>query len=262
MGKARNFAYGITPSGSRRGRVTSDYGLFHQSNSQSRITGVQYLTRYKRITARFALFNGWALTGSARFGARDAGITYLRTAQMNVDSNNNKAFSARLALMPVSGLEIGATFFRQQLDDKDLDIFNDIMGRNMLGDPTDDDTDTRCGVHLSYDRGPFALKAEYFQGDVADVGCTWWYVLSGYTFEKFKASIYLRYCSATYDQHRVPSLRASAAWDKSQFTPLIIYHINRHAKLFFEYYVNWEDAPSGADHADNNYGFIELILFY
>ena len=50
-GKARNFAYGITPTGSSRGRVTSDYGLFHESNSQSRITGIQYLTKYKKFKA-------------------------------------------------------------------------------------------------------------------------------------------------------------------------------------------------------------------
>ncbi len=270
VGKTRNWAYGITAAGGPTGRVTSDYSLFDESNAQSRITGIQYLTTYKKkLKMNFAVFNGWSIAGDrARYGARPGGVRYLRTGQMNLDDNNNKAYSMRIAMLPVDGLEMGATFFRSKLSDDDLRGFNAIMGRNpgtrgnFRGNPTDDDEHTRGGLDLAYDKGPFALKAEYFWGEVADVRCNWWYVMVGYKFKKIKTDFYVRYCQANYDQHRVRDITGSGAWDKEQFTPLIIYHLHRRAKLYFEYYVNWEDAPSGAHHRDNNYGFIELILFY
>lgn len=261
-GKARNFAYGICPTGSSRGRVTSDYGLFHESNGQSRITGIQYLTTYKKFKANFALFNGWALTGGARYGARPGGVTYLRTAQLNLDDDNNKAFSTRWAYEFSKCLEIGATFFRAKLPAEDIDIFNNIMGRNTLGTATNDDEHMRMGIDLAYDKGPFSLKAEYFQGEIADVDCNWWYAMAGYKVKSLKSDFYLRYAQANYDQTRVANLANSAAWDKDQVTALWIYHLHPRAKLYFEYYWNMEDNPNGTHHADNDYGFVELILFY
>ena len=98
VGKTRNMAFGITPAGSYDGRVTSDYSLFQESNNISRITGLQYLTKWQNWKWNFAAFNGYAIAGdTGRFGAKPAGIRMLRIGQMDLDDNDNKAYSTRLA---------------------------------------------------------------------------------------------------------------------------------------------------------------------
>ena len=128
VGKFRKFSLGIACTGVDR--VYSDYGLFHESMTQSWITGLQYFTKYGKFKANVAVFNGWALSSTARFGARPAGIRYLRTSQENLDDNYDKAVSMRLAYLPINGLEVGFSGYRQELSDADLAAFNQIMGRD------------------------------------------------------------------------------------------------------------------------------------
>ena len=267
-GKFRNFAIGISPTGADR--VYSDYGLFHESQSQSRITGLQYLTKYGKFKANFAVFNGWALSSGARYGARPAGIRYLRTTQENLDDNSDKAVSMRVAYLPINGLEVGFSGFRQELSDADMAAFNQIMGRDTktfgisaAGKPSTDCEHWRAGMDLEYKRDPFHFQSQYFFGEVSDVRANWWYVMGGYKIPRFKTDVYLKYSQANYDQERIPDIRASGAWDKGELAPLIIYSIHPKAKLFFEYYVLHNNDPDGyKGHTQNNYGFIELILFY
>jgi outer membrane murein-binding lipoprotein Lpp len=267
VGKFRNFAYGISPTGPDR--VYSDYGLFHESNSQSRITGIQYMTKWNRFKANVAVFNGWSLSSSQRFGARPAGIRYLRQNQMNIDDNSNKASSLRLAYAPIEGLETGITGYYQRLSNSDLAAFNAIMGRNRgtagnaAGNPTDKNREWRTGFDLEYKRGPFHFQSQYFWGEVADVKANWWYAMAGYKLKQFNTDFYVKYEKAQYDQQRYPDINASGAWDRSSFSPLIVYTIHPQVKLFFEYYFEYLAVPSGYNgDTDNNYGFVELILFY
>jgi len=283
VGKSRNWAFGITPAGGPKGRVTSDYSLVESSLNQSRITGLQYLTTYdinetQKLTANFALFNGWGLAGSGTTrnsgqvrtrDYRDAkAVRVLRNGQNNLDDNNNKAFSTRFGFIPLQGLDVGFSFYRERLSSNDLAVFNDMMGRSpgTFGNPLGSrskDTDHRVyGFDLTYERGPFVLKSMYFEGEVSDVDAQWWSVMAGYKLKGLKTDIYLRYSQANYDQHRYADMRASGAWDKSQITPLLIYYLHPRAQLYFEYYFNMENAPKGAHHIDDNYGFIELILHY
>ena len=267
-GKFRNFAMGISPTGADR--VYSDYGLFHESMTQSRITGLQYLTKYGKFKANMAVFNGWSFTTGARFGARPAGIRYLRTNQENLDDNYDKAVSMRVAYLPINGLEVGFSGFRQELSENDLKAFNEIMGRDTklygagaAGTPSKDRQQWRAGMDLEYKYDPFHFQSQYFFGEVSDVRATWWYVMGGIKFPRFKTDLYLKYEQANYDQRRIPDIRASGAWDKGELAPLIIYSIHPKAKLFFEYYVLHNNDPDGyKGHMQNNYGFIELILFY
>jgi outer membrane murein-binding lipoprotein Lpp len=267
VGKFRNFAYGISPTGPDR--VYSDYGLFHESNSQSRITGIQYLTKWNRFKANFAVFNGWSLSTTQRFGGRPAGIRYLRQNQMNIDDNSNKALSMRLAYAPIEGLEAGVTGYHQRLSNADLSAFNEIMGRkagtigNVAGNPTNNNREWRTGFDLEYKRGPYHFQSQYFWGQVADVKANWWYAMAGYKLKQFNIDFYLKYSKAQYDQQRFPDIKASGAWDRSEFSPLIIYTIHPQVKLFFEYYFLYLNDPKGyRGDTDNNYGFVELILFY
>ena len=275
VGKTRNQAFGITPAGSYDGRVTSDYSLFQVENNISRITGLQYLTKWKNWRWNFAAFNGYALGGDAtRYGARPAGIRELQIGQMNIDDNNNKAYSSRLAYAfskqsYIDKLEIGTSYFTQKLSDNDLANFNSVMGRNagmngnFWGDPSRARSDRRFGGDLAWDWGPYAVKAEYLRGSVSDVTCDWWYAMAGYKVPWLRMDFWLRYSEANYDQRSIPDIRASGAWDKKQWTPLIVYHLHPMADLYFEYYLNHTNKPSGAGNiADNNYGFVELIVKY
>ncbi len=274
VGKTRNMAYGITPSGSYDGRVTSDYSLFQESNNISRITGIQYLTKWKNWKWNFAAFNGYAIAGDAgRFGSRPAGTRMLRIGQMDLDDNNNKSYSTRLAYAfskqdLIDKLEIGATYFTQKLSDNDLANFNSIMGRNpnmqgnFYGDPSRSRSDRRMGMDAAWDYGPYAVKAEYMRGSVSDVSCDWWYAMAGYKIPKLKIDFWLRYSQANYQQQTIRDIRASGAWDKDQWTPLIVYHLHPMADLYFEYYFNDTDSPSDAHKLKNNYGFVELIVKY
>jgi competence protein ComGC len=268
VGKFRNFAYGIAPTGVDR--VYSDYGLFHESNSQSRITGIQHLMTWNRFKANFAVFNGWSLSTSQRFGARPAGIRYLRQNQMNIDDNSNKAMSMRLAYAPIAGLEAGVTGYHQRLSDADMAAFNSMMGRNpgtpgnLAGNPATNNREWRTGFDLDYKwRDRVHFQSQYFWGQVADVKANWWYAMAGYKLKEFKTDFYLKYEKAQYDQQRYPSINASGAWDRSSFSPLIIYTIHPQVKLFFEYYFEYVNSPKGyTGNTNNDYGFVELILFY
>lgn len=274
VGKTRNMAMGITPAGSYDGRVTSDYSLFQESNNISRITGFQYLTKWQNFRWNFAAFNGYAIAGdTGRFGARSAGIRMLRIGQMDLDDNNNKAYSTRFAyVFPkadfIDKLELGATYFHQKLSKNDLANFNSIMGRNagmdgnFWGNPTKSKSDMRTGFDLAYDYGPFSFKGESLWGEVADVRANWWYAMAGYKLKQFKIDFWLRYSEATYEQRAIRDIKASGAWDKDQWTPLIVYHLHPMADLYFEYYLNDTKNPDGAHKLNNNYGFVELIVKY
>ena len=273
VGKLRNQAFGIVPNHNANGRVTADNGLFHDSNDAARITGLQYLTKWRDFAWNFAAFNGYALQGdSSRFGSKPAGIRQLRYSQMDIDDNNHKAYSTALwykpSADPLKGLEVAYSYFHQKLSDNDLAAFNSIMGRNagmdgnFWGNPTHSRSDIRTGPSLTYDKGPFALKTEYFMGTVADVDMNWWYVTLGYKLKELRTEFWLRYSQANYDQKTIRDIKASGAWDKAQWTPCIIYHLHPMADLYFEYYFNDVDKPSDAHMLTNNYGFVELIVKY
>jgi hypothetical protein len=251
-----------------------------------RITGIQYLTTYdlnenQKLTANFAVFNGYSLTGAGttrnqgdynsatqRFPEDAKNVRLLRHGQNSIDDNNNKAVSARFGFIPMQGLDVGLSFMRQRLSTNDLNVFNDIMGRsrgtigNVLGNPSTDNDERIYGPDLTFERGPYVLKAQYLMGEISDVDGNWWSVMGGYKLKRFKTDLYLRYSQATYDQHRVPDMRGSGAWDKSQVTPLLIYYLHPKAQLYFEYYINMENTPNDAHKIDDNYGFVELILHY
>jgi len=275
VGKTRNMAYGIVPGGTYDGRVTSDYSLFHVENNISRITGIQYLTKWQQWRWNFAVFNGYGIGGdSSRFGARPAGIRELGVGQLNLDDNNNKAFSSRLGYVFakqafIDKLEIGASYFTQKLSDNDLSNFNSIMGRNagmqgnFFGNPSRARSDRRGGMDLAWDYGPYAVKAEYLRGSVSDVTSDWWYTMVGYKLKPLRMDFWLRYSEANYDQKTIRDIRGSGAWDKKQWTPLIVYHLHPMADLYFEYYLNDVDKPRNSGNIkDNNYGFVELIVKY
>ena len=42
----------------------------------------------------------------------------------------------------------------------------------------------------------------------------------------------------------------------------MVWTIHPRAKVYFEYYFNDQDEPSGTSAEGNDYGFIELILLY
>ena len=267
VGKFRNYAYGIPATGADR--VTSDYGLFYESNSQARITGIQYLASWNRFKANFAVFNGWSLASNQRYGARPAGIRYLRQNQMNIDDNSNKALSTRLTYTPINKLEVGVTGYYQRLSNNDMAAFNSIMGRsqgtagNPLGNPATNNREWRIGFDFEYKPDPFVFQSQYFWGQVADVKANWWYAMAGYKLKKYNTDFYLRYAKAQYDQQRYPDINASGAWDRSELTPCIIYTIHPQVKIFLEYYFIYLNKPAGYNgNTNNNYGFAELILFY
>jgi predicted porin len=118
------------------------------------------------------------------------------------------------------------------------------------------------GMDAAWDYGPYAVKAEYLRGSVSDVSCDWWYTMAGYKIPKLKVDFWLRYSQANYQQKTIRDIKASGAWDKDQWTPLVVYHLHPMADLYFEYYFNDTDSPSNAHKLKNNYGFVELIVKY
>lgn len=274
VGKTRNLAFGIVPGGNYAGRVTSDYSLFHTSVDISRITGIQYLTSYKNFKWNFAVFNGWGY-GTGEYGARPAGIKQLGVGQKNTDDNSNKAFSSRLAYaFPRNNyydiLEIGVSYLDQTLSNSDRANIYSVMGRGLHGlltKPVESYSkkDQKIGLDFAYDKGPFLIKAEYVRGETSDVDADYWYIMPGYCLSKVSKiplDFFIRYSAADYDERTVADIKGSGAWDKAQWTPLVVWTIHPRAKLYFEYYFNDTDEPSGAKTEGNDYGFIELILFY
>jgi hypothetical protein len=280
VGKTRNQAFGIVPGGNYAGRVTSDYALYHTSINISRITGIQYLTSYKNFKWNFAVFNGWGYAGNTynnAFGGRNAGIKQLAVAQENTDDNSNKAFSTRLAhAFPRNDyydiLEIGVSYLNQTISNNDRQNIYNIMGRGpatagLLSKPVESYSkkDQKIALDFAYDKGPFLLKAEFARGETSDVDADYWYIMPGYCLSKVSKiplDFFIRYSAADYDESTYASLSASGGWDKSQWTPLMVWTIHPRAKVYFEYYFNDQDEPGGVDEEGNDYGFIELILLY
>ncbi len=273
-GKTRNQAFGIVPVGNYGGRVTSDYSLFHQSVNISRITGLQYLTSYKNFKWNFAVFNGWGYSDGKKYGARNAGIRYMMVSQENTDDNSNKAFSTRLAYTfqrndYFDKLEVGASYLTEQLSGRDRDNIYDIMGRALQPGAKPSSAyskdDEKFGFDFALDSGPYILKAEFMHGDTSDVEADYWYVMPGYLLSKVSnipVDFFVRYSEANYDESRVSNIAGSGAWDKSQWTALAKWHLHPRAKIYFEYYWNDVDAPTGASAPSNDYAFVELILMY
>jgi hypothetical protein len=273
-GKTRNQAFGIVPGGNYNGRVTSDYSLFHQSVDISRITGLQYLTSWKNFKWNFALFNGWGYSGAKEFGARSADIRFLMVSQENTDDNSNKAFSTRFAYAfdrneLIDKLEIGLSYFRQDMSSRDRTNIYDIMGRALTNPGKTaqqyDRKDEKYGFDIALDSGPWMFKAEYLYGDTSEVEAHYAYAIGGYKLSKVSnipLDFFIRYSIADYDESRTTDISGSGAWDKSQWTPLVVWHLHPKAKLYFEYYYNKVDEPSGARAPGNDYAFVELILFY
>ncbi len=279
VGKTRNQAFGIVPAGSYNGRVTSDYSLFHQSVNISRITGLQYLTKYKTFKWNFALFNGRGYSNNNRYGARDAGLVQLGVGQENTDDNSNKAFSTRLAYAFKRNdffdkLEIGTSYYKSDLSSRDTGNINQITG----GASSFSKKDEKFGFDLAFDKGPYMFKAEYMHGDTSGVKADYWYVMPGFLLSKISnipVDFFLRYSEADFDEDAIAGRYASSsavgapldrwtsgAWDKSQVTMLAKWHLHPRAKLYFEYYWNDIDEPTGVNTQSNDYGFIELILMY
>ena len=263
VGKTRNQAFGIVPGGSYTGRVTSDYSLFHNSINISRITGIQYLTAYKNFSWNFAVFNGYGY-GRPLYGARNAGIFQLGVTQRNTDDNSSKGYSTRLFYTFArnelyDSLIIGSSYMSQDLSSTDMANINTIMGRT----GSYNNKDQKIALDFALDKGPFVLKAEYAYGETAEIDANYWYVMPGFLLSKVSKiplDFFIRYSAANYDQDS--TITGSGAWDKSQWTPLVVYTIHPRAKLYFEYYFNDVDQPSGAKVKGNDYGFVELILLY
>jgi hypothetical protein len=262
-GKTRNLAFGIVPGGNYAGRVTSDYSLFHTSINISRITGIQYLTSYKNFSWNFAIFNGYGY-GKGLYGARNAGIYQLGVGQRNTDNNSSKGYSTRLFYTFArtdlfDSLVIGTSYMYQDIGSSDLANINTIMNRTGRYD----NKDQKIACDFALDKGPFMIKAEYAYGETADIDANYWYVMPGFLLSKVSKiplDFFIRYSQANYDEAR--TIAGSGAWDKSQWTPLMVWTIHPRAKLYFEYYFNDENKPSGARAPGNDYGFVELILFY
>jgi len=272
-GKTRNLAFGITPGGNYNGRVTSDYSLFHQSVNISRITGIQYLTNYKNFKWNFALFNGWGYGKGKPYGVKGAAVKYLGVGQQNTDDNSDKAFTTRFAYAfdrndLFDKLEIGVSYLKQNISTDSRDNIYTLMGRNLTTNKTSDDyskKDEKYGFDIAMDSGPWMLKAEYLHGDTSEVEADYAYIMGGYKLSKVSnipLDFFLRYSFADYDESRTTDISGSGAWDKSQWTPLVVWHLHPKAKLYFEYYFNKVDEPTGASSPSNDYAFVELILFY
>jgi hypothetical protein len=126
-----------------------------------------------------------------------------------------------------------------------------------------DDDDQKVAFDFALDKGPFMIKAEYAFGETSEIDANYWYVMPGFLLSKVSKiplDFFIRYSEANYDQ--TSTIAGSGAWDKSQWTPLMVWTIHPKAKLYFEYYFNGEDDASGARAPGNDYGFVELILFY
>jgi len=277
VGKTRNQAFGIVPNGSINGRVTSDYGLFQNSVNISRITGLQYLTSYKNFRWNFALFNGWGYSNNNRYGGRDAGIVQLGVSQENTDDNSNKAFSTRFAYVFdrndfFDKFEIGTSYYKSDLSNRDTANINQITG----GVSDLSRKDEKFGFDLAIDKGPYMFKAEWLRGDTSGIEADYFYVMPGFLLSKVSnipVDFFLRYSVADFNENAgalqfdqngngVLDRWASGAWDKSQVTALAKVHLHPRAKLYFEYYWNKLDEPNGVKAQSNDYGFVELILFY
>lgn len=272
IGKNRNFTYGITPTGGNR--LTSNYSLYSDAYHHDRVVGIQSLNKLDngKIDLNIGILQGY------RIGTRGVGLeltsgnssadptaTGLSTqvlanretatggsTNMVIDSNNNRAVSARLGGNITKCLNVGISGYAARLSNEDGTALNTITGFTATKR-----RHIEYGLDFKLADAPWILQGEYTKSDIGGYKNDGFQVLAGYNFDAANM-MYVQYGQIEYDTAAVAT--KSASWDKQQISVSFKHKLSKMSWLQLEHEFNQEDPPAGTAKVDNDITFLEWFV--
>jgi len=160
-------------------------------NHNGRDIGLQLSGSFIKIDDRFlvdyavGVFNGAGINPTAVKSSKD--FDWRDSYASIVDNNEAKDFAGRLVFHPISGLDIGGSYYNGY----------DIWSPSKKDTVAKSQVRKRIGAELSYTMNNLSIKGEYIQGRDAKTDRSGWYAQAGYYFVPKKFQALLKY--DTYD---------------------------------------------------------------
>lgn len=269
-GKARNFAYGQTPTGPSR--VTSNYSLYSEAFTHSRITGVQLMNKLDSgaVGLNLALHNGFTMRttyrylGQAQFSSLSA-APVLAIGENALDDNDSMGASVRVNGKVSKDLELGLSVMGGRLENDSAAAAQPVPVTTVNGwltNATGKTTMLNYGLDFRYTDDQWL-----WQGEVSDArwaGLDFWgmQTLIGYTLNDTQ-SVYAQYGLLNYSSNIAAASQANVfLWDKMQVSVGYKHKLAKASWIQIEHELNEEDAPTGVNDLDNDVTFVEYFVGY
>lgn len=262
VGKDRNWAYGLTPTGGSR--MMSNYSLYEDTFTRDRVVGLQYLAKVgskKKVDLNMAVINGY-IVGSRIVGApgensagtwRDTagaipGGTTLNLANRdgNMNMDNNFSVSARIGGPLSRFVSAGLSGYVGKVGSTDLTTLSGLFANVNKSSRVK----RQAGLDLRYKYKGFLLQGEGTLARVSNIGYYGYQILGGVTFST-KNSAYLRFGDLHFKDFPTSG--------RSQWALSLKRKLNPKLWLQAEYELNREKVTPKLD---NNLMFLELFALY
>lgn len=268
VGKTRNWAYGITPTGG--GRLLSNYSLYSDSFHHDRVYGLQVLNKMDdgKIDLNLAVINGYKVgirtTGVALLnfdvGAPGDGLggrgslgdttLVLANRENGFDGDNNKAVSLRVGGICTGNLTAGVSAYMSRISEADAAA---LAG---YGFAATGRRHTMLGGDFRFRDGQWIWQGEYTSARLAGNGYDGYQSVIGCDVSG-KDTVYLQYGQVDYDGAAAADTRT---WDKQQLAVSWKHRLAKKSWLQLEHEINSEDPPDGVPGKDNDLTFLELFV--
>ncbi len=243
FGKGRNETFAQAPYYSRR--RTSDYTLFSEAYTQSRVLGIQTFSNFGPVQLAIGILNGYTPVLGGRqvpdFAVGDFIRVPLGDGETAYNTDQNLAVSGRLGYkntVPVLGaLNVGLSAYVSQTD-----AFPAVSDDEMNRYAVDGEFKTPQG---------FLAQGQFLTGSTAGIDQGGGEILGGW--ESAQYGLYARYGTVTYDTNTLPDL--------NQIMLSAIYKIRPAIHFRLEGLINGEDMknlPGGE--VDNDVIFFETLF--
>ncbi len=263
VGRGRNFAFGITPTGGMR--KTTEYGLVSEAMTMDRITGLQYHMDAKNGWAwDAALYNGYSL-GSRP--TQDMHTSWFSANTHLCDRENVGKdvleVSARVAkqMSPTLGIGVSARGGK-------LSPGSDGVGflQTNFNPAWTSRTKMRYGLDAIYRRSPWIANAEFYLAKTGDLDHSTYALLVGHEPKNPNAAkAYVRYGVSDLDltAAEVTSTSNQLTFDQAQWMFSVVQPIRPGLWVELAYIANDQDPlVAGVTVPENDIGFVELAAMY
>ena len=286
LGKWYRASFGIAPG--YPNRKISDYSLVAEAFTHDRVTGLEYLTTFKKkLSLNFSVFNGENI-GDRNIGTVDptgnsqtVTIVADREQLTTLDTDMNKGVSGKLGFIALGDNYKKA--YHGNGNFLSFDVFGEIGNKLSAGDFKKLDgyygansvnhgnvNKYRAGADARLVLGKFSSDTELFKGWTSNIQTVGFQILGVYKLLPKKVDLLARYgILNNVNVEHVESLPAT--WDKSQIQLSAKYYLATWAWIQAEYDFNFERTIAHSlnpitdfqwNKVKNDKFFIEFVFFY
>ena len=262
VGRGRNFAFGITPTGGMR--KTTEYGLVSEAMTMDRITGVQYHKAEKSGWSwDAAVYNGFNL------GSRPVMLVpAVRSGNLHLCDRENASrdvleVSARVAKKVIPSLEVGLSARGGKLSPSDVSFL-----QTNFNPAWTSRTKMRYGLDGIYRKGEWIANGELYLAKTGDLDHMAYAVLGGYEPKSPNAvKAYVRYGVSDLDLKVADvsqaNLTKELTFDQEQWMFSLVQPVRPGVWVELAYIINDQDPlVTGVSVPKNDVGFVELASMF